>query len=270
MFRCTINGLPIGDGAPVRLMGVINCSPESFYSGSYTPAADVFGKACQLVEDGADIVDLGARSTAPGAPPLSRGEEVARMVKALSVLEGSGILVSVDTMDPVVLEACLEYDVAAVNDISGLLNPEYATIVSDSGLPALLMASQSAVGDALTLEDTHRALSMVETRAHAAGVTEYILDPAIGLWQKNRTMDLDWELCRNFREFTTYMRPLLAAVSRKSFLGGLIGKPPAERLAASLAMAALLVRNGADMVRTHDVAETRDAILVAERMMRDQ
>ncbi len=270
MFRCTISGLHIGDGAPVRLMGVINCSPESFYSGSYTPAADVFGKACQLVEDGADIVDLGARSTAPGAPSLSRGEEVARMVKALSVLEGSGILVSVDTMDPVVLEACLEYDIAAVNDISGLLNPEYAAMVSDSGLPALLMASQRAVGDALTLEDTHRALSMVETRAHAAGVNEYILDPAIGLWQNNRTMDLDWELCRNFRGFTTYMRPLLAAVSRKSFLGELVEEPPAGRLAASLAMAALLVCNGADMVRTHDVAETRDAILVAERIRRNQ
>lgn len=270
MFRCTISGLPIGGGAPVRLMGVINCSPESFYSGSYTPAAEVFSKACQMVEDGADIVDLGARSTAPGAHPISRDEEAARMVQALSVLEGSGIPVSVDTMDPVVLEVCLEYDVAAVNDISGLLNPEYAAIVSESGLPALLMASRRAVGDALTLEETHLALSMVETRAHAAGVTEYILDPAIGLWQNSRTVDLDWELCRNFRDFTTYMRPLLAAVSRKSFLGGLVGKAPAGRLAASLAMAALLVCNGADMIRTHDVADTRDAILVAERMKRDQ
>lgn len=270
MHRCTIGGLTVGDGSPVRLMGVINCSPESFYSESYTPAGDVFSKACQLVEQGADIIDVGARSTAPGAPPLTRGEEAARMVQALSVLEGSGIRVSVDTMDPAVLEACLEYDIAAINDISGLLNPEYAAGVSGSGLPALLMASKWAVGDACSLDETHRALSMVETRAHASGVTEYVLDPAIGLWQASRTADLDWELCRQFRQFSVYQRPLLAAVSRKSFLGNLVGKPPAGRLAASIAMASLLVYMGADIVRTHDVAETHDAILVAEKMRRWQ
>jgi dihydropteroate synthase len=249
-------------------MGVINCSPESFYSGSYTPSKDVFSRACSLVELGADIIDVGARSTAPGAPPLTRSEEVARMERALSSLEGSGIRVSVDTMDPIVLETCLAYDISAVNDISGLLNPEYATLVAESGLPALLMASRRAVGDARTLEETHQALSMVETRAQASGVSEYILDPAIGLWQESRTMALDWELCRQFQGFSMYQRPLLAAVSRKSFLGGLVGKPPAGRLSASLAMATLLVCRGADMVRTHDVAETRDAILVAEQMRR--
>lgn len=270
MHRCTIKGLQVGDGAPPRLMGVVNCSPESFYTGSYTPPEEVFSRACLLVNEGAEIIDVGARSTAPGAPQISRNEETRRMERALSALEGSGIRVSVDTMDPVVLEACMDYDIAAVNDISGLLDPEYAAIVAESGLPALLMASQNAVGDALTVKETHRALSMVENRAHYAGVTEYVLDPAIGLWQQNRTVDLDWELCRNFREFAVYMRPLLAAVSRKTFLGGLAGKPPAGRLPASLAMASILVFHGADIIRTHDVADTRDAILVAERMRRER
>ena len=268
MNRCTIRGLAIGNGSPVRVMGVINCSPESFYSGSYTPAKDAHARACNLVDQGADVIDIGARSTAPGAPLLTRDQEIARMEQALSSLEGSGIRVSVDTMDPVVLETCLEYDIAAINDISGLLDPAYASLVSESGLPAFLMASKRAVGDARTLEETHQALSMVETRAHAAGVTEYILDPAIGLWKEIRTIELDWELCRHFSGFSMYQRPLLAAVSRKTFLGRVIGKPPEERLSASLAMGALLVCLGADIVRTHDVAETRDAILVAEQMKR--
>lgn len=267
MNGCTIRGLAIGDGAPVRVMGVINCSPESFYPGSYTPAHDVLGRACQLVDQGADIIDVGARSTAPGAPHITRNEEVARMEEALSSLEGSGIRVSVDTMDPVVLETCLEYDIAAVNDISGLLDPGYASIVAESGLPAFLMASIRAVGDSCTLEEAFQACAMVETRARAAGVTQYVLDPAIGLWQETRTPDFDLELCRHFSEFTIYQRPLLLAISRKTFLGRMVGKPPEGRLPASLAMTALLVARGADVVRTHDVAETRDAIIIAEQVM---
>lgn len=268
MKGCSIRGMEIGDGAPVRVMGVINCSPESFYPGSYTPAGDVFSRACHLVDVGADIIDIGARSTAPGAMHITRNEEIRRMEEALSSLEGSGILVSVDTMDPVVLETCLEFDIAAINDISGLLDPMYASHVAEYGLPAFLMASMRAVGDACTLEETHQACTMVETRAHAAGVDEYILDPGIGLWQSTRTTDLDLELCRHFSVFSLYQRPLLAAISRKTFLGTMSGKPPEGRLPASLAMTALLVIQGADVVRTHDVAETRDAILVAEQVRR--
>ena len=268
MNRCTIAGLEIGDGSPVRVMGVINCSPESFYSASYTPASIAHARAVELVDLGADVIDLGARSTAPGAPPITRDQEIDRIESALSSLDGSGIRVSVDTMDPVVLETCLGHDIGAINDISGLIDPEYATLAAESGLPAFLMASRRAVGDARTLEETHRAISMVETRAQSAGLTEYVLDPAIGLWQDSRTTDLDWELCRHFNSFTMYQRPLLAAVSRKTFLGRLVGKNPDQRLPASLAITAFLVCMGADIVRTHDVAETRDAIRVAEQFRR--
>ncbi|MCQ8893720.1 MAG: dihydropteroate synthase [Methanolinea sp.] len=268
MYRCRVKGLTIGGGAPVRLMGVINCSPESFFSASYSPAGSIHSRACTLVEQGADIIDIGARSTAPHAPSLPAGEERLRMKRALSSLEGSGIRVSVDTMDRSVLEACLTYDIALVNDISGLLDPGYASLVESSGLPSLLMASIRAPGDPLSLEDVHLALSMVETRAHAAGVTEYILDPGIGLWREERTTELDWEICRHFRDFSAFNRPLLAAVSRKTFLGTIGNRPPEGRLPASLAMAMFLVCQGADIVRTHDVAETRDVIAVAEKLRR--
>jgi len=268
MYRCTVKGLSIGGGAPVRIMGVINCSPESFYSGSYTPAGNVHSRACTFVEQGADIIDIGARSTAPGAPPLDRQKEIARMKMALTSLEGSGIRISVDTMDREVLEVCLGYDIVLVNDISGLLDPLYASRVSESGLPALLMASIKAPGDPTSLDEVHRAIAMVETRAHAAGLAEFILDPGVGLWTPERSPALDWEICCNFEEFTMYNRPLLAAISRKTFLGVIGDRPPEGRLPASLAMTALLVTRGADIVRTHDVAETHDAIRVAERFRR--
>ncbi len=266
MPRCLITGLEIGEGAPVRLMGVINCSPESFFLGSFTPAEAVYARACAMTEEGAEIIDLGARSTAPGAPPLSTTDEAARMDRALSELDGSGFRVSVDTAHASVFETCLRHDIAAVNDISGLSNPEYARLVADSGLPAFLMASCRSPGDALTLHDTHRNLLRVVSRCQAAGIPEYILDPGIGLWQTGRTPALDWEICRNFQDFRRYGRPLLAAISRKTFLGNVVEKPPEGRFSASLALSALLVERGADVVRTHDVAGTLDAVRVAEAL----
>jgi len=261
-----VKDLVVGRGAPVRIMGVINCSPESFYSGSYTPPDTVHSRACSLVHQGADIIDIGAKSTAPHAPPLDRGEEIVRMKKALSSLDGSGIRISVDTMDREVLEACLKYDIALVNDISGFFDPIYASIVSDAGLPALLMASMRIPGDPSCLEEVHHAIAMVDTRAREAGLAEYILDPGVGVWTPRRTPELDWKICRHYEEFTMYNRPLIAAISRKTFLGTVGNRPPEGRLPASLAMNALLVSKGADIVRTHDVAETLDAIRVAEKI----
>jgi dihydropteroate synthase len=106
----------------------------------------------------------------------------------------------------------------------------------------------------------------VVSRCKEAGITNYVLDPGIGLWTPARNTGLDWELCRHFEEFARFDRPLLAAVSRKTFLGEITGKPPEQRLAASLALTATLLSAGADVVRTHDVAETRDVIRVHEQM----
>ena len=268
MQQCTVNRRTIGRGAPVCLMGVINCSPESFYPGSYVPAGRVHAEAVRMVENGAEIIDIGARSTAPAAPPLSRTEEVQRMGAALRELDGSGITVSVDTMQPCVLAVCLNHDIHAVNDISGLVDAEFAKLLAASGLPAFLMASKQVPGDATSLQETFSCLALVVSRCEEAGITNYVLDPGIGLWTPARNTGLDWELCRHFEEFARFDRPLLAAVSRKTFLGEITRKPPEQRLAASLALTATLLSKGADVVRTHDVAETRDVIRVHEQMER--
>jgi dihydropteroate synthase len=262
MQACVINGLSVGEGSPVRIMGVINCSPESFYRGSVVRPSDAGEKALAMVADGADLVDVGARATGPGSPPLAGEAERERMVEALATLEGGGVTVSVDTRNPDVLEACLKYDIHAVNDIGGLSDPRFALLVRDSGLPAILMASREVPGDAIGLQATLDTLQLVMTRCMEYDIDDFILDPGIGRWVPARTARDDWDLVRHFGEFRTFGRPLLAAVSRKTFIGELLGKRPEDRLAGSLAVALLLAREGASVVRTHDVRETRDVLSV--------
>ncbi len=265
---CTINRLRIGGDAPVRLMGVINCSPESFYRGSYTPADRVHDQALAMIDAGADLIDIGARSTAPGSPLITIADETARMETALSELDGTGITLSVDTRHADVLEACLRHDIHAINDISGLAGERHARVIADSGLPAFVMAGVREPGDAIGLAATLAALDTVMARCARFGIEEYILDPAIGRWVPGRTSEDDWALCRNFGSFSAFGRPVLAAVSRKTFIGDLLGREPEERLAGTLAVTAMLVERGAKIVRSHDIRETADLLRVFGMMRR--
>ena len=267
MHQCTVNGLKIGGGAPVRTMGVINCSPESFFKGSYRSGKAIGQRAMEMVAQGADIIDVGARSTSPVAPPVSPSCETERIVDALQELEGTGATISVDTMRPVVLRQCLKFDIHAINDINGLTDPEYAKMAADSGLPCFLMASTATPGDSTDLAGTFNALQLVTSRCKSLSIREYVLDPGIGLWNPGRNVALDWELCRQFHTFRKFNHPLLVAISRKTFIGDLLFRTlPEERLAGSLALTALLLSKGAAIVRCHDVTETRDAISVYETM----
>lgn len=264
--HCTINRLRVGGDAPVRLMGIINCSPESFYRGSYTPAGGVYDRAMVMLDSGADMIDLGARSTAPGSPHITVAEEAKRVDAALSELDGTGITLSVDTRHPEVLEVCLRHEIHAVNDIAGLADERYARAVADSGLPVFAMASFKEPGDAVGLAATREALTAVVNRCARLEIDEYVLDPAVGRWVPERTSEDDWELCRNFGSFSAFGRPVLAAISRKTFIGDLLGRAPEDRLAGTLALTMMLVTAGAAMVRSHDVGETADLLRVYEKM----
>jgi dihydropteroate synthase len=267
MRQCTINKIAVGGDAPVRVMGVINCSPESFYADSYIPTGDIHAKAVEMVEAGADILDLGARSTAPHAQAISGTEEAARIDEALSELDGSGFTISVDTMNPWVLDVCLKHEIHAVNDIAGFCSDAYVRRVAEAGLPAIVMATHYQPGDAVGVAATHDAIVTVMQRCEAAGIDNYVLDPGIGLWTPLRSVDDDWELSRRFEEFARYDRPLLAAVSRKSFIGNLLDREPQDRLSGSLAVTMTLLQKGASLVRTHDVQPTVDTIRVFERLV---
>jgi dihydropteroate synthase len=211
-----------------------------------------------MTEQGADMIDIGARSTAPNVQPISGAQEASRIDEALKELDGSGITVCVDTMHPGVLDFCLKHEIHAVNDIAGLSSPVYAKKVGDQP------------GDGVGLDATLANLAKVVQRCETAGIGNYVLDPGIGIWTPFRSVEDDWTLCRHFSEFLEFDRPLLAAISRKTFIGDLLKRFPEDRLAGSLAVTLMLLEKGASIVRTHDVAETLDVIKVFERMVKRQ
>lgn len=254
-----IKGIHIGGPGPV-LMGILNLSPESFYSGSYVPFSSMKDTAEQMIKEGADILDIGARSTAPGSRPITVAEECQRVEECLSILDGTKYCISIDTMYPEVLNTALQYDISLLNDISGLVNPEMGALVADSGIPAVLMATRTKPGDARDFKETISGIETVLERTAYHGITNIILDPGVGRWIPERTPEADWELCRRFGELKKFNTPLLAAVSRKSFIGTLIGKAPDQRLAGTLAVTSRLIERGAAIIRAHDIPETRDLI----------
>ena len=268
MRACRVNRFDIGGDAPPRIMGVINCSGESFYRNSFIPIEKVHETAVAMIEQGADMIDIGARSTAPNTQPISGREEAERIDGALKELDGSGITLSVDTMHPGVLDVCLKHNIHAANDISGFVSPAYAKKVADAGLPAFLMATNQVPGDPIGVEATLASLEGVIQRCEMAGVKEYVLDPAIGIWTPFRSVEEDWELCRHFETFLRFDRPVLAAVSRKTFIGMLLNREPEDRLSGTLAVTMKLLEKGASVIRTHDVAATRDTIMVYNQMVK--
>ncbi|MDD4133428.1 MAG: dihydropteroate synthase [Methanocorpusculum sp.] len=265
-MKITIKNIGIGNANPPRVMGVLNISPESFFSDSFVPCDRLVTRVGEMLDEGADIIDLGARSTALTAPRISVEEEKTRVITALRELEGSGAVFSLDTMYPEVLEAALHYDISAINDISGLSNEHYARIAADSGLPVIGMTTHKIPGDPTTISSTHEALKKIISRAESYGIDQLILDPGIGKWVAERSSEADWELCRRFSELKVYGFPLLAAVSRKTFIGECLNKPPQDRLYGSLGVLYGLLLGGADIARVHDVAASKDIITVFQKM----
>lgn len=265
-MNVNIKNIGIGNGNPPRVMGVLNISPESFFSDSFVPLEKITFRVGQMLREGADIIDLGARSTALSAPRISVAEEKERVLTALKELKDTGAVFSLDTMYAEVLEAALHYDIAAINDISGLSNERYAKIAADSGLPVIGMTTHKIPGDPTTISSTHEALKEIISRAEYYGIDQLILDPGIGKWVAERSSEADWELCRRFSEMKAYGYPLLGAVSRKLFIGEALNKPPQGRLYGSLGVLYGLLEGGADIVRVHDVAASKDIVTVYRMM----
>jgi len=261
-----VGNIAVGGNEDPKILGVLNISPESFYSDSFVESSKSYLRAEEIRKEGADIIDVGARSTALNSPQISVTEERDRVITALKELEGYPIPLSLDTCHVEVLNAALHYDISLINDISGLSNKDYAKVVADSGLPVIAMAANKVPGDPTNIISTHQALKIILERAEKNGIENLILDPGIGKWVEERSADADWELCQRFKELEQYGLPLLAAVSRKLFIGETIQKPPENRLFGSLAVLYHLMENGADLLRVHDIAPTRDFITIYSRL----
>lgn len=266
-----ICGLKIGDEHPVRLMGVINLSKESFYKGSVVSTDSLLEVARKMVDGGATIIDIGARSTWPLAKPLvSKGEELQRMLPALDILRDNvDALISVDTVYADVAEGALEHGADIVNDVSGFTtDSRMIDVVANYACPAVVMASKKIPGDPIGMDAIMDSLASIIARADSRGIDtdKLMLDPAIGKWISEKDPIYDFETIDQFESLKIFGKPLLAAISRKSCIDAVLHKSASERLYGSLAATAIVVHKGAHIIRTHDVPETRDVVDVARAM----
>lgn len=263
----TICGLKIGDRYPAQVMGILNLSPESFYKGSVVSPDQVLETALQMVEDGASFLDVGARSTWMFSSPITEEEEAKRLFPVLEALVGNvEAVISVDTMFSEVAEEALKRGADVINDVSGFTaDPRLADVVADYDCPAVIMASEKCPGDPLGMDAVMDSLEKILEKAEKAGIDseKLILDPAFGRWIEAKLPCYDFETLDDLERLQVFEKPILAALSRKSFIGDVLEKPASERLYGSLAVAALAVYNGAHIIRTHDVAETADVVKVA-------
>ncbi len=254
------------------MVGVLNVTPDSFSDGGrfLDPGAAV-EHALRMASEGADLVDVGGESTRPGAPRVPEEEELARVIPVLQALARSRfpVPVSIDTSKAAVARAALDAGASLVNDVRALADPEMARVVAGSGAPVVLMHMRGTPGDMRERATYHDLVAEVRAelaaamaRAEAAGVARerIVLDPGIGF---AKTAGQSVEILARLPELLSLGRPLLVGPSRKSFIGALTGAPPEERLPGTLAAVAAAVLGGATFIRVHDVAASRQAVLVA-------
>ncbi len=269
MIEKTIAGLKVGDAQPVRVMGVINLSSESFYKGSVVSADSVLDTALKMIEEGAELIDVGARSTWPLSKKISKKEECTRLIPAIKTLADITVPISVDTMFADIAGEALNAGARIINDVSGFTADNgMVKVVKEYGCPAILMASNRIPGDPVGMDAVIDSLGRIISGAVEGGVNpdNIIIDPAIGKWIPDKLPMYDYETIDNIQRLRIFGKPILAAISRKSFIGETLNKPAHERLYGSLAATAIAVRNGAHIIRTHDVAPTVDVVRVAERL----
>lgn len=251
------------------IMGIVNLTPDSFSGdGLASDTARAIAHARKLIAEGADMLDLGAESSRPGAIPASLDEELDRLLPVLEALADCGVPISVDTYKPEVMQAAIDHGAAMINDIYALRRTGALDVVANSDCAVCLMHMQ---GEPLTMQQSPVYRNVVgEVRgflvervaaALAAGIARdrLVVDPGIGF---GKTLEHNLDLLAQLEETAFDGLPILAGISRKSMLGAITGRPVSERLAASIAAALVAVRHGARILRVHDVAATRDALSV--------
>ena len=280
-----IPALAVPLGRP-RVMGVVNVTPDSFSDGGrYAAPAAAVEHGLALLEQGADLLDIGGESTRPGATRPLVAEELARVVPVIRELAGAGAVVSVDTMRHEVAEAALEAGAVVVNDVSGgLADPALLEVVAAAGATYVAMhwrAHSDRMREFAVYDEPGGVVAAVcrelEERVaaiRAAGVADdrIVLDPGLGF---AKTPAHSWELLRDLDPLMALGHPLLVGASRKSFLGSLLAdaagpRPVGEREAAHLAVVLEVARAGVWGVRVHDVRSARDALAARAAMLADE
>ena len=272
-YRWQLRDRLIEIGRRPLVVGIVNVTPDSFSDGGrFFDPSHAIAHGFKLIEEGADILDVGGESTRPGSEPVSEAEELERVVPAiLALAKQTSIPISIDTMKPAVAQACLEAGAAIVNDVSGFRDPAMIAIASRHRAGVIVMHMQGTPSTMQAnphYEDVTREVGLyfaerLEALA-AAGIPQeaVCLDPGIGF---GKTLEHNLELLANLGTLSRFGRPVCLGVSRKGFLGTITGRPVGERMAGSLAVACFAAARGeAQLLRVHDVAPTRDAVRLLE------
>ncbi|MBC8006638.1 MAG: dihydropteroate synthase [Prolixibacteraceae bacterium] len=251
------------------IMAIVNITPDSFSDGGrFFDCGRAFDHARKLLEEGADILDVGGESSRPGARPVTADEELRRVLPVLEKLVELPVPVSVDTSKPEVMRRAIAAGAAMINDITALREEGALDAVSGSKVAVCLMHMQ---GEPRTMQQAPQYRDVVEevktflanraAAAIAAGVerNRIVLDPGFGF---GKTMQHNLELIRALPRLRQAGYPLLAGLSRKALFGKIVGRERGQRVYASAAGAVLAAQRGASIVRVHDVAATRDCLLV--------
>jgi len=255
---------------PFVVMGILNLTPDSFSDGGlYLDPAVAVSRAQQMIEEGADIIDIGGESTRPGAQPLTAEEEVSRVVPVISALRAvSAIPISVDTSKPEVMAAAVEAGANLINDVRALQEKGALEMAASLNVPVCLMHMQ---GQPRSMQNNPEYKNVVEDVAvflqqrialcQQAGIDQQqmMVDPGFGF---GKNLDHNLALLKHLSEFVKMGFPVLVGTSRKSMLGHITGAEVDQRLAAGLATTVLGYQTGARLFRVHDVKATVDALKV--------
>ena len=255
---------------PVRIMGVLNVTPDSFSDGGRHQTCEAaLHHAHRLIAEGAAILDIGGESTRPGAEPVSAAEELRRVIPVLETLRReTTVRLSIDTMKSEVAESALRAGATLINDVTGLRDPAMMAAAARHNAGVVIMHMRGAPQTMRGLTDYADVVAEVKeylaaqaAAARAAGIAEIILDPGIGF---AKTAAQSFTLVRRLGEFEELGYPILIGPSRKSFLSAIPGMERAEdRLEGTLAAVAIGVLHGASIIRAHDVADCWKAAMVA-------
>ncbi len=254
-------------------MGIVNVTPDSFYDGGrYYERDKAIERALELERQGAEIIDIGGESTRPGAEPIPVNEELRRVIPVIDALIGHvRVPISIDTMKPAVARAALRSGASIVNDVgANRFDSEMWHVVAQFGAGYICVHMQGTP-QTMQINPTYRdVLAEVEDffadrleRLGKAGVKpeQVVFDPGIGF---GKTTEHNLQLLAGLHRFKKFDRPVMVGASRKSFIGRVLGVEPQDRLVGSLACASWAVAAGASIVRTHDVAETVQAVRMIE------
>ena len=265
-------------GSKTYVMGILNVTPDSFYDGErYAATKSALDHAQKMVEEGADIIDIGGESTRPGAHPVSEAEEIKRLIPVIKELSKHIKLpISIDTYKSKVAEKAIDAGASIVNDIGGLGTDKNmakvvarahvpVVVVHKKGIPKTMQKQPMYKNDVLSeiISYLKKSISI----AINAGIDEkkIIVDPGIGF---GKTMQHNLQILKRLREFKNMGFPILIGTSRKEFIGKILGLPVQERLYGTLATLAVAVMNGAHIVRVHDVREAVHIVKVCDEIIK--